>query len=48
METQDKSVIIESHIDTSAGKLPFCETADITAEEDTARAKAHQAGDGLA
>ena len=43
-----ESVIIESHIDTSAGKLPFDETADITAEEDTARAKAHQAGDGLA
>ena len=33
METQDKSVIIESHIDTSAGKLPFDETAAITAEE---------------
>lgn len=43
-----ESVITESHIDTSAGKLPFYETADITAEEDTARMVAHQAGDWLA
>ncbi len=29
-------------------ELPFDDFADITTEEDTARAKAYQAGDGLA